>query len=135
MTVFAYECWHKRYPDRRTVVNAATRDQARYQYFLDLQDAWGEANYVDVRAKKVGAPQASNMFRHVATSRGLPFVRAGMRVECDDRTGFIVDAGGGANFKVYFPDQKTFGYCHPLWKMRYFDTDGKLIRDTTQGDS
>jgi hypothetical protein len=69
----------------------------------------------------------------MARCRGMGWVSLGMMVECDGHLGTIVGMNSGANLDVVFVNQLKWGKgkhnCHPTWKTRYFDADGKVIRD------
>lgn len=75
------------------------------------------------KAKKFVA----DMIKH----RGLEFVRLNMMVEVDGDIGTIVKMNDSANLDVIFSNQLKLGKhahnCHPTWRVKYFDAEGKCI--------
>lgn len=70
---------------------------------------------------------------YIRKSRGLPFLKRGMRVQFlhNGRFGKITGANIGGNINIRF-DGDTFSQnCHPRWRMRYFDKEGNVIREFT----
>lgn len=63
--------------------------------------------------------------------RGLEFVRLKMQVEVDGDMGTIVKMNNSANLDVRFTNQLKYGShthnCHPTWRVKYFDAEGKCI--------
>lgn len=117
--VFAFACWHKRYDESRaSIINAATRSKARYQYYLDVSDCWPEVKLMDLNIRKVGGPHSSERFIHNAKYRGMPDVRCGQRVKVgDEGEGVIVGHNSSANFDVLFDVGRWTGQvlnCHPM---------------------
>ena len=69
--------------------------------------------------------------------RGIEFARLGMMVEVDGHLGTIVGINRSANLDVVFANQLKFGKgksnCHPTWRTKYFDENGLLIKEYTDG--
>lgn len=68
--------------------------------------------------------------------RGMDWARIGMMVEVDGELGTIRGMNSSANIDVEFVNQLKMGKgthnCHPWWETRYFDADGKIIKDYTE---
>jgi len=127
--VFAFECRHK---DRSetTTINAPTRGAALADFYHDVRDCWPDVKWTDLRARKVGGPVASDMFRHVARIRGLPDMRPGERFTSGYGDGVIVDAGSGANFVVIFDSGQWAGQrmmLHPSEFTRAAGNSGERL--------
>lgn len=119
-TVFAWECnvrgenWHR-------TINHLTAGKARYEYLLDLLDAWPDATFADITVRKVGPAHTSEAFKRTATYRGMPELRCGQRVEVRSpegpALGFIVGHNESGNFDVLFDANTYFnggvGNVHP----------------------
>ena len=102
--VCAFDVWVKDRPDFRRTVNARTAAKAKADYLLDLQEAWPDYKFTDLRVRKVGGPYTSDSFRRNAAYRGLPDVECGQRVIVGDARGVIVGHNSSANFDVLFDD-------------------------------
>jgi hypothetical protein len=64
--------------------------------------------------------------------RNMPWLKFGMAVEVNGKTGKVTGATTSLNVHVKFtnPEHHAFnGNCHPFWETRYFDKDGKVIAD------
>lgn len=97
--VFAFEC---RYGEFTRTVNAATAGAARYDYLLDIRDAYPDATFADIRVRKLGPAHTSERFKRNAEYRGMPDLRCGEAVTVNGRPGFVVGHNGSANFDVLF---------------------------------
>ncbi len=88
------------------IINARTAGKAKYQYWLDVRDAWPDVPITAMRARKYnqGHPYTSPQFEHNARYRGLPDVKCGQRVRVGDAVGVIVGHNSSANFDVLFDD-------------------------------
>jgi len=75
--------------------------------------------------------ECNEQFASIAKRRGVPFARIGMHVEMDGASGILVGSNGSDNFDVIFEDgrRKGLANCHPNWRIKYFDSDGKLIAE------
>lgn len=60
--------------------------------------------------------------------------RRGMPVTVDGKPGVILGARDG-KLKVRFEGQKHTVYCHPRWKVKYFNLVGQCICDTEAEDA
>ena len=84
--------------DRTSVISAASAGKAKYEYWLTVSEVWGlyrnEAKdlWKRITCRSVTGPSqsAARRLAYTAEHRGLPFVRIGMRVECDGHTWHIV---------------------------------------------
>lgn len=129
----AYECSVDGLDWATAVVTALTRSKARYQRYLDLNEAW-EIPITAIRVRSlgpVGIVQPMRLHR-TAIQRGLEFVHAGMAIEVEGHRGVIADCNDSANWDVLFTEGPHKGQtlnCHPTWKTRYFDEHGNLIRE------
>lgn len=65
----------------------------------------------------------------VREMRGMPFLKRGMRVEIDGRTGRICSGNPSGNLNVRFDGENFTRNCHPYYKTRYFDKDGNIIKE------
>lgn len=80
-------------------------------------------------AKKLSKAQQfiKDMIRH----RGIEFAQIGMMVEVDGAIGTIQGMNDSANLNVVFTNKLKYGKhahnCHPTWRVKYFDAEGKLI--------
>ncbi len=119
-SVFAWEC-NVRGKEWQRTINHATAGKARYEYLLDLRDAWPDATFADITVRKVGPAHTSAAFLRTATYRGRPELRCGTRVEvCSGSQialGVIVGHNDSANFDVLFDEDTYFkggiGNVHP----------------------
>lgn len=84
------------------------------------------------RLTKAGQRFVDDMIR----CRGMDWVRLGMMVESYGDLGTIVGMNGSANLDVVFVNQLKMGKrkhnCHPWCETRYFDAQGRVIRDYTE---
>jgi len=116
-------------------VYALTRSKARYRYWLRVREPYPDLRITAVEVwayrHNLGDFQPLRL-RRTALQRGLEFVRAGMAIEVDGQRGVIVNGNDSANFDVMFTEGKyqgQIGNCHPTWKTRYFDEQGKVIAE------
>jgi hypothetical protein len=92
--------------DWETVIYAATRSKARYQFWRGILESWPDIPIMAVTVQACGAFE-SLKFRQVAKYRGLDFVRQGSQVELSDgRRGYIVDSNDSCNFVIDFNGQR-----------------------------
>ena len=118
--VFAWEC-NVRGKDWQRTINHLTAGKARYEYLLDLRDAWPDATFADITVRKIGTAHTSAAFKRTATYRGMPALTCGQRVEvCSGSQralGVIVGHNDSANFDVLFDEDTYFkggiGNVHP----------------------
>lgn len=118
--VFAWEC-NVRGKDWHRTINHLTAGKARYQYLLDLRDAWPDASFADITVRKVGPAHTSEAHKRTAAYRGRPELTCGRRVEvCSGSQralGVIVGHNDSANFDVLFDEDTYFaggiGNVHP----------------------
>lgn len=75
----------------------------------------------------------NNIFKELVRVRGeaFAFVEMGMMIEFDGEPGTIVGLHPSGNLIVKMANQledqgKT--YCHPTYKMKYFDRNGNIIK-------
>lgn len=101
---FAFDVWVRSRPDFRRIVNARSAGKAKSSFLIDLQDAWPNYRYTDLRVKKIGGAHTSEQFRRNAAYRGMPDVECGQRVIVGDGRGVIVGHNSSANFDVLFDD-------------------------------
>jgi len=118
--VFAWEC-NVRGKDWQRTINHLTAGKARYEYLMDLRDAWPDVTFADITVRKVGPAHTSEAFKRTATYRGMPDLQCGQRVEVRSpegpALGFIVGPNDSANFDVLFDADTYFkggvGNVHP----------------------
>ena len=118
--VFAWEC-NVRGKEWKRTINHLTAGKARYEYLLDVRDAWPDVTFADITVRKVGPAHTSEEFRRTATYRGRPELECGARVEvCSGNQralGVIVGHNDSANFDVLFDEDTYFkggiGNVHP----------------------
>lgn len=103
--VFAFEVSVKG-TDWTKIINARTAGKAKYQYWLDVTDAWPDVPITAMRARKYssGKPYTSSEFERNAKYRGMPKVKCGQRVKVGNSLGVIVGHNSSANFDVLFDD-------------------------------
>ena len=110
--LFSWSVRH-RANDYSSTINHATRGGAIAEYLRDVRDCWPDVKFTDLRARKLGPAHTSSRLSRVAQYRGMPWVRAGMRVTvCGDMHGAIVDGNDSANFDVLL-DGGCIVNCHP----------------------
>lgn len=63
--------------------------------------------------------------------RGIPFIKRGMLVEHthNGRKGRIAGANSGLNLNIIFDGDRHSTNCHPNWMMKYYDSNGDLIKE------
>lgn len=113
-----------------TIINSSSAGRAKSQYVrgCDLCDV----RFTDVRVRRCGGPVTTADLVRVAEYRGVPFVRAGMRVQVGQHSGRIVAHNDSANFNVLFEDGPYAGEvlnCHPNWEITYFDDAGNVLAE------
>lgn len=119
-TVYAWEC-NVRGEDWARIINHRTAGKARYEYLLDLRDAWPEASFADITVRKVGQAYTSEAHKRTAAYRGRPELTCGTMVEVRSggqrALGVIVGHNDSANFDVLFDEDTCFaggiGNVHP----------------------
>lgn len=109
--VFAWECnvagkdWH-------STVNHWTASKARYEYLLEVWEAWPDISFADVTVRKIGPAHTSAAFERTAAYRGLPTLRCGARVAVHTGNGramgTVVGSNDSANFDVLFDEDGCF---------------------------
>lgn len=118
--VFAWEC-NVRGKNWQRTINHLTAGKARYEYLLDLRDAWPDATFADITVRKLGPAHTSEAFKRTATYRGMPGLTCGQRVEVSSggqrALGVIVGHNDSASFDVLFDEDTYFkggvGNVHP----------------------
>jgi len=65
----------------------------------------------------------------VRKSRGLPFLKVGMRVFSthNGKYGKVTGSNSSMNINVKFDGDNHTQNCHPLWKIAYLDIDGNEV--------
>lgn len=124
--VFAWEC-NVRGKDWQRTINHLTAGKARYEYLLDLRDAWPDATFADITVRKLGPAHTSEAHKRTAAYRGRPELTCGRRVEVrsggQSALGVIVGHNDSANFEVLFDADTYFnggiGNVHPseIWAL------------------
>jgi hypothetical protein len=126
----AYAC-RLRGSEHETIYHDRSPGKAKRRFFVDLDMQCIE--YTDIRVRVAGEPQTTDGIRRTAEYRGVPFVRAGMRVQVDGDWGVIVGHNDSANWDVLFDDDSRYKgqvlNCHPMWEIAYYDNSGEIIRD------
>jgi hypothetical protein len=116
--------------EHETVVHETSRGRAKSQFVRDLDiDGIG---FTDIRSRNLGKPMNTEGISRVAKHRGVPFAKAGMRVQVGQSRGHIVGHNSSANFDVLFDEGPYKGArlnCHPRWEMVYFDDAGNVLFD------
>ena len=64
-------------------------------------------------------------------SRGMPFVKRGMRVvhTHSGKKGRISGANSSCNLNITFDGDNYSQNCHPWWMMQYFNEKGEIIAE------
>ena len=67
----------------------------------------------------------------VRKQRGLPFLKRGIRVfhTHNQKWGTITGGNNSGNINVRFDGESNACNCHPTWKMKYYDSEGKVIEE------
>lgn len=117
--VFAFDVWVAG-TDWHKTINARNAGKAKYDYFLDVTDAWADIPYTRMRARKLGLPESTERAIRVAKYRNRPELKCGIRVRAEGGIGVIVDGNSSANFDVLFDDDspRYAGErlnCHPAY--------------------
>lgn len=126
--VYAFEVWVIGNEEHKSIYNNTSPGKARYQYLLDIGDVYPDVSFKDIKVRKLGDCMEMDDVRRIAKARAMPFLHTGMSVTCDGLKGKIIGKSAGNYLKVAFEDG-TQGECHPRWKMKYFDKEGKLVRE------
>ena len=68
---------------------------------------------------------------NVRKHRNMPFLKRGMRVQHthNGRFGRISGSNTSMNLNITFDGDNHSQNCHPYWMMKYFDSDGGLIKE------
>ena len=118
-----------------TTVYHESIGKAKYQFWLDISESYPDLKYTDITACR-GSDRPSQRiydeFLRTATYRGVPFARIGMAVEVERLKGEIAGKNSDANFNVLFLEGPYRGQvlnCHPNWRIKYYDSDGELIKE------
>ena len=121
-----------------TTIIARSAGVAKYQKYLDVGECFDSFKSFlrSVSVRRIGpagrcpvSDSEAQRFEHVKEIRGIEFVRIGMRVEVDGRSGVIVGANNSANLDVIFDGQNHKGNVHPYWETVYFGDNGEVLRD------
>lgn len=79
--------------------------------------------------------KAKQFEESMARTRGITFAKLGMMVEVQGDIGTIAGVNGSANLDVVFANQLKYGKhkhnCHPMYQIKYFDNNGKVVADYT----
>lgn len=72
----------------------------------------------------------------VRQSRRMPWLKTGMIVEVAGRRGKIVGGNSHCNLNVRYDGEsrRRKHNCHPTWQTIYYDDQGNIIADYTQGE-
>ena len=115
--------------DHETTVHARSPGAAKWTFLFHLDGF----EFTDVRVRVLGPPVTTDRIERNAKRRGVPFVRAGMRVRVGDEWGVIVNSNSSANWDVLFDKSSRFSErvmnCHPHSQIAYFDESGELIKE------
>ena len=68
-----------------------------------------------------------NSLDYVKDYYGLPFIKRGMKVSVNGKTGVITS--GSNHIHVRFEGQTHASHCHPTWKVIYYGKDGEILKD------
>lgn len=68
-------------------------------------------------------------FEEVAKSRGLPFLKKGMRIKMGGERGIVKDFNYSGNLKVLFDGARTPEYCNPKYDICYFGKKQEILAD------
>ena len=131
----AFDCNVKGSSFPPTTIYHITAGKAKYEFWMSVSECYPDIKYTDIRVCR-GSDHPSKAvfdeFLRTATYRGVPFARIGMKVEVGGLKGEIAGKNSDANFDVLFlegPHKGLILSCHPNWKMRYFDSNGELIKE------
>ena len=67
--------------------------------------------------------------QNVKKWRHMPWLKRGMTVEVNGKMGVVTAANSSLNIQVRYEGEKYSQNCHPHWRTRYYDKEGKLIAD------
>lgn len=117
-SVFAFACRVKHRQEwGETTYNARSAAEAKRLHLLKVRDAWDNVQFVDIRARKLGAPFTDDGFTRTAVYRGLPTLRCGDFVRVGNSQGVLVGYTDTACFEVLFTSGKLKDLrlsVHPL---------------------
>lgn len=111
--VFAFGCrvaWAPQWGE--SIYNTTSAGRAKKEHWRNVNEAWPETKFTDIRVRKIGAPHSSDGFKRNAEYRGMPAVKCGDRVKVGARFGTIVGHNSSANFDVLFEGGLTLN-VHP----------------------
>ena len=69
--------------------------------------------------------KAEQSLEYLRTSRGMPWVKLGMKVVIDGKPAVVV--GGDDSLVIRYDGEKTKRRAHPFWRTQYYNHDGKLL--------
>jgi hypothetical protein len=131
----AFGCNVKNSSFPATIIYHTTAGKAKYKFWVDVAEAWPDVKYTDItvfRYKTSGDEMFFRDFARTAINRDVPFARVGMSVEVGGFKGEIAGKNSSANFDILFlegPHKGLILNCHPNWRIKYFDVNGKLIKE------
>ena len=121
-------------------ITAETASKARYQYYKELEDDEPYSEWFRyIKVKLYHKFKVSDLFGDVKEfdrmkkARFIEFAKIGMKIEANGKKGVICGSNSSFNLDICLDgDYHTINY-HPHWEMKYFDDEGKLIKEFTNG--
>lgn len=122
-------------------ISAITPAKARYELFRYLSDVWEWDEGFKGFLKSIASCKClhkfspadlfnnNDTFENVKRWRSLEFIYLGMKVEMDGKKGVIVGGNSSLNLDVCFDGQSWAENCHPWYKMKYFGSNGNLVKE------
>lgn len=133
MNTYAIELWNH----TETEI-APTPGKAKYQFFKnhEIEDSCDFGDFVkQAKCHLVHKFKVEDLFTSTTTDfermkkhRGIEFAYKGMNVEVCGKKGILV-GNYGFNLLVCYEGNWWSNNCHPWYKVKYFDKEGKLIKE------
>lgn len=131
-----------RYGDFHSNIQAETPAKAKYIHYNKYEeffDNYKEYISYKPKVKKIGEFKPSDLFQkqdaifqevweNIKKYRNIPFLELGMKVEVNGKLGTVVGYCG-LNLFVCMQGNSWESNCHPNWRIKYFDNEGKIIKE------
>lgn len=67
--------------------------------------------------------------KRVKEKRSMDFLKRGLTVVVNGKTGVVVSGNDSLNINVRFEGNSYSQNCHPKWETCYYDKNGEIIAD------
>ena len=142
--VFTYRVWMDNacYGKHESNIQAETPAKAKYAHYQENLDFFNDyAHYIQARPRirKLGEFKPSDLYFEKTDSfldtwdnikkyRRVPFIELGMKVDVNGKSGIIV-GNCGLSLAVCMNGNTWWSNCHPNWRTKYYNNDGKLLAE------